>query len=70
VELVTDYLENVLPDEERVRVEQHLASCRGCDRYVEQMRQTVRSLGSLTSEDLSPEAQETLLHVFRDWHTG
>jgi anti-sigma factor RsiW len=70
VELVTDYFENVLPENERTRVEQHLAACSGCDRYVEQMRQTVQTLGKLQTRDLSPEAQAKLLNVFRDWRTS
>lgn len=67
VELVTDYFENALPARELLRVEQHLAACDGCERYVAQMRQTVQTLGALKQEDLSPEAQAKLLDVFRDW---
>jgi anti-sigma factor RsiW len=67
VELVTSYLENALSAEERARVEAHLATCDGCDRYVEQMRQTIESLGALRETDLSPEAQTKLLAAFRHW---
>lgn len=41
VELVTDYLEDALPERERERFEAHLAECEGCRRYVEQMRTTI-----------------------------
>lgn len=67
VELVTDYLENALSENDRARLENHLASCDGCDRYLQQMRQTIETLGTLKREDVSPEAEEKLLHVFRDW---
>ena len=67
VELVTDYFEDALAEAERVRVEAHLASCDGCDTYVEQMRQTIQTLGVLSQDDIAPEAQEKLLDVFRDW---
>ncbi len=67
VELVTDYFENALTETERARVEQHLASCDGCDTYVEQMRETIETLGKLQEKDVSAEAQEKLLTVFRDW---
>jgi anti-sigma factor RsiW len=67
VELVTSYLENALSAEERARVEAHLATCDGCDRYVEQMRQTIESLGALRETDLTPEAQAKLLTAFRNW---
>lgn len=69
VELVTDYFENALPEKERERVEAHLASCDGCDTYVEQMRQTIETLGVLQQDDLAPDAQEKLLKVFRDWRS-
>jgi anti-sigma factor RsiW len=67
VELATDYLEGALPPEEHARFEQHLVVCDGCEIYLEQMRQTVEMLGRLTEEDLSAEAQEQLLAVFRHW---
>jgi anti-sigma factor RsiW len=67
VELVTDYFENTLPEQQRARVEQHLASCDGCDTYVEQMRQMILALGKLEEKDVSPQAQAKLLRVFRDW---
>jgi len=35
VELVTDYLEDALPAEDRRRVEEHLATCPRCRRLVE-----------------------------------
>jgi anti-sigma factor RsiW len=67
VELVTDYLEQTLPLPERIRFEAHLAGCRGCRTYVEQMRQTVQVLGTLTEESIAPEARATLLDTFRHW---
>jgi anti-sigma factor RsiW len=67
VELVTDYLEGVLPDAERERFDAHLATCRGCRTYVEQMRATLRVTGKLTPESLSPEAEAGLLSAFRTW---
>jgi anti-sigma factor RsiW len=70
VELVTDYLEGVLPDAERERFDAHLATCDGCSRYVEQMRATLRVTGELTPASLSPEAEESLLEAFRAWRAG
>jgi hypothetical protein len=34
------------------------------------MRTTVAVTGSLSEESITPEAQETLLRVFRDWKSG
>jgi predicted anti-sigma-YlaC factor YlaD len=67
VELVTDYLEGVLPPAERRRFEEHLAGCQGCRDYLQQMRETIRLTGQLTEEAIEPQAREALLHVFRAW---
>jgi anti-sigma factor RsiW len=39
---VTEYLDGVLPAATRVRLEAHVEECGGCERYLEQLRQTVR----------------------------
>ena len=70
VELVTDYLEDALPPEERRRFEEHLTLCHGCVNYVDQMRKTVVTVGGLHEESISPEARDALLNVFRDWKRG
>ncbi len=67
VDLVTDYLENALPAADRERFEQHLADCRGCETYLEQMRQVIRAAGRLRPEDVPAEAWEPLLRAFRAW---
>ena len=67
VELVTDYLEGALSWRERRRFERHIAGCDGCSAYLEQMRRTLRVLGRLDEETISPEARDALLHAFRDW---
>jgi anti-sigma factor RsiW len=50
VELVTDYLEGVLPAAEARRLERHLDTCPGCTEYVEQMRTIAGSLRNLADE--------------------
>jgi anti-sigma factor RsiW len=67
VELVTDYLEGALPDELHQRFDDHIAHCKGCQTYLEQMRTTIRATGTLTPESLSPEAESALLDAFRGW---
>jgi anti-sigma factor RsiW len=67
VELVTDYLEDALDPVTRQRFEQHLQVCDGCVAYVDQMRTTVRLLGEVPEESLSPEARDRLLAAFRGW---
>ena len=67
VELVTEYLEGAMPPRERAIFEAHLAVCPGCTAYLEQMRQTIRIVGKLTEEALSPQARDDLMDVFRNW---
>jgi anti-sigma factor RsiW len=67
VELITDYLEDALPDDDRRRVEEHLAGCDGCTHYLEQMRETIRLTGMLTEEQVPEEQKRKLLDAFRTW---
>jgi predicted anti-sigma-YlaC factor YlaD len=70
VELLSDYLDGVLPEPERVRVDEHLAGCDGCTMVLDQLRETVRLTGMLTVEQLSQTQRSVLLEAFRDWTTG
>ena len=67
VELVTDYVEGAMPEDERKAFEDHLDLCDGCRVYVEQMRQTIRLVGKLTPGLVAPEAERDLLQAFRGW---
>jgi anti-sigma factor RsiW len=67
VELVTDYLEGAMPARERARFERHIAGCKYCTAYLDQMRITIRTLGRLPEETISPSARDELLEAFRDW---
>lgn len=70
VELVTDYLEGALGAADRARFERHLSGCDGCTAYVEQFRATIRVVGAVTVDDLTPEAEAELLQAFRGWRDG
>ena len=70
VELVTDYLEDRLAADERVRFEAHVAVCDGCQAYVEQLRETVGALGELPESQLASPARDALMGAFRDWHAA
>jgi hypothetical protein len=67
VELVTEYFEGALTPQEALLFEQHAATCKGCGRYLDQMRRTIEIAGHLTTGSISPEGQEALLQAFRDW---
>jgi anti-sigma factor RsiW len=67
VELITAYLDGTLPANERARFDAHLPNCSGCRNYLQQMRLTIRTLGSLSEASIAPLARQRLLSVFRDW---
>jgi anti-sigma factor RsiW len=67
VELVTRYLDGRLDRDTERRFNEHLAACEGCDRYLDQFRQTISVLGELPAESLSADARDQLLRAFRNW---
>jgi anti-sigma factor RsiW len=67
VELVTDYMDGVLPPAERARFDAHLAECPDCVEYVAQMHRTIVAVGLSTVELERRPAVTALLQVFRDW---
>jgi anti-sigma factor RsiW len=67
VELVTDHVEGVLPDDQRLGVEEHVERCVWCSRYLDQMRVTIATLGVIPVESVPDEARTKLLAAFSDW---
>jgi predicted anti-sigma-YlaC factor YlaD len=70
VDVLTDYLEDVLPPLERARVEEHLAICPDCRAYLEQMRTTIGLLGGLREETVPAGTVDELLRAFRRWNAA
>ena len=69
VEVITDYIEGTLPQNDRERFDAHLRECPFCVTYVEQMRATIAALGSIPVEAISDATRQKLLTAFRDWKT-
>ena len=67
VEDITGYVEGTMPDDERRRFDEHLDLCRGCRNYIDQMHATIKAVGSLREDMLSPETRDSLLAAFRGW---
>jgi predicted anti-sigma-YlaC factor YlaD len=67
VELVSDYLEEALPDHDRALFEQHLVLCDGCTAYLDQMRRTVALIGRLRDHVIDRPTRDRLLQTFRAW---
>jgi anti-sigma factor RsiW len=70
VQVVTEYLEGTLAEEDRERFNAHLAECPYCVAYVEQFRETIAASGALTLESIAPERRSELLEAFRGWREG
>ena len=67
VELVTEYFEETLQDDIRIRLEHHLTECDGCTNYLDQMRQTIRLTGRSNKGRLSQQKRIDLLKLYRNW---
>jgi anti-sigma factor RsiW len=65
VEVASDYVEGRLRRRARRRYEAHLAACPHCSRYLRQLRAVIDAAGQVEPEDLSPDAREGLLEVYR-----
>jgi anti-sigma factor RsiW len=53
VDSLTDYLDGEVNDDQRRRVEQHLATCAGCRAALDQFQTTIRVAGRLTRDDVA-----------------
>ena len=70
VQLLSDYIEGRLTREMTSRVEEHLKTCDGCQRYLDQLRTTIEVGGLLREEDIDPETRAELLAAFRTFRSG
>jgi len=71
VELITDYLDGVIPVDERTRIDRHLEKCSGCSSALRQWRIVIDLSGHLTAADVDQIDDDTRLELttaFRDAH--
>lgn len=66
-ELATEHLEGQLSLARRIQVHLHLAMCRHCRMYLEQIGRTIQFLRQLPGVPASPETRAALLERFREW---
>ena len=66
VELVTAYLEGTMTPAMTARFEEHLTDCDGCAAYLDEIRFTVASIGSIGSDELDPVFRARLMTAFEE----
>ena len=69
VALMSDYLDGRLSERDRQRLELHLGDCDGCTEYLAQLRATIDALGHAEPDDLSDEARDELVDLYRRWQS-
>jgi anti-sigma factor RsiW len=67
VELVTAYLDGALDPDTRARFDEHLLNCDGCENYLQQFRETVRTVGKISDDELDPAFRNRLLDAFKNF---
>lgn len=66
-ELVTDYLEGKMSLGDRMRFQMHLGMCKHCRAYLQQMKLTLQTLGTLPAEPMPDRVRAELLQRFQNW---
>jgi anti-sigma factor RsiW len=69
VDLMAAYLDGALSARDRSRLEQHLAGCPHCSEYLAQIKATIDALGRVEPDDLSDEALDDLVALYRRWQS-
>jgi predicted anti-sigma-YlaC factor YlaD len=72
VEQVSDWLDGGLSENERVLIEEHLAFCSPCNRYLDQFRaglRLIRESEGRVGEAPPPAVRNSLLEAFRQKRT-
>ena len=70
VALMAAYLDDALHGDDRDRLEAHLADCPHCSEHLAQLRITIAALGHVEPDDLSDEALDELVRLYRQWRSG
>lgn len=70
VQLLSDHLDGRLSSGDADRLEAHLAECADCREYLDQLRATIDALGRVEPDDLTDEALDDLVALYRRWQAG
>ena len=66
-EAMTEYIEDALTPADRVLIDKHLAMCRGCRNYLDQMERTIDAVQACGHREVPTETKERLLDLFERW---
>jgi anti-sigma factor RsiW len=66
VEIMADYLEGALSEDDSRRLRRHLDTCPGCTEYLQQLRTVAGSLRGLTEDSFPAEMRDGLIADFGD----
>ena len=69
VDLMVEYLDGSLSRRDGRRLERHLRACPNCSAYLEQIRATIEATGAVDPDDLSQEAVDDLVDLYREWRS-
>jgi anti-sigma factor RsiW len=67
VELLTEFLSDAVPPEDRARLEQHLLVCPPCTLHLAQLKTTIGLTRELGRADDSAVAPAPVIDLFRRW---
>jgi predicted anti-sigma-YlaC factor YlaD len=68
VEVVTDYVEGVLPEDQVELIEEHLVMCDWCKTYLDQLDAVVAALPAIATPEPVPAAtRDALVTMFQGW---
>jgi anti-sigma factor RsiW len=70
VHLMASYLDDALSAGDRERLEAHLADCPHCTEHLAQLRVTIDTLGHAEPDDLTDEALDELIDLYRRWRAS
>ena len=62
---VTEYLDEALPPGAEEALERHLAECANCNRYLQEIRQTIQRLSALPREPMPASMKDRLLQALQ-----
>jgi anti-sigma factor RsiW len=65
-EAATDYLDGNLPFWRKMALRMHVAMCRHCRAFLDQLRKTVALLGQLPQAPVAQETRAELVRQFRE----